>query len=159
MVNKDLLQKTMDLINAKPETHDQNQWVVTDTHSPCGTTMCFAGHAAVLAGAEIPDPKKHSVSDWYVDKDGKYLNRNSYNNLKGRARDEATSVAFYARTALGLDYDQAEYLFGPDLSREDLEEAVQELIETGSLDRVESYYDDSCSCCDESWYDEDDDDE
>lgn len=149
MLNKELLQKTMNLINAKPETHDQANWVFETSNSPCGTTMCFAGHAAVLAGAEIPDPKKHLVSDWYVGEGGKYLNYLDYNNLESRKRDEATSVAFYARQALGLDYEQAEYLFGHDLSREDLEDAVEELVSTGMLSDID-FYDDSdeyCDCC------------
>jgi hypothetical protein len=46
MGNIELLKKTREHILKYPETHDQGSW-------HCGTTMCIAGHAAILAGAEL----------------------------------------------------------------------------------------------------------
>src|SRR4051812_40565249 len=46
--NKELLQRTIDYIEAHPEEWDQTEW-------RCGTSMCFAGHAAILAGCEWRD--------------------------------------------------------------------------------------------------------
>lgn len=152
MVNKELLKNTLDLINAKPETHDQSNWVLVEPSTVCGTTMCFAGHAAVLAGVEIPDPKKHEVADWYVGKNGEYLNWKQADKVDFSAR---RPVAEFARDALGLNSEQADYLFGPELDREDLEEAVNELLNDEPISRMgydedEDDYDDydGCACCD-----------
>lgn len=46
MGNVDLLKRTLDQILMFPETHSQDTW-------HCKTTMCIAGHAAVLAGAKL----------------------------------------------------------------------------------------------------------
>lgn len=150
-MNKELLQDTLNLIKARPETHNQSNWVIANPASPCGTTMCFAGHAAVLAGAETPDPKKHVISDWYVGKDGQYVN---YGEACGLGYHETKGVALFAQNALGLSSEYADYLFHASISRERLEEAVEELITTGSLsavdnyDEYDDYYDgdDGCDC-------------
>jgi hypothetical protein len=46
-VNVDLLQRTLDYIEEHPEEWDQYLW---GHKTPCGTTFCFAGHAALLSG-------------------------------------------------------------------------------------------------------------
>jgi hypothetical protein len=153
MVNKELLKNTLDLIKLKPAEHDQAKWVTLAEWTTCGTTMCFAGHAAVLSGAaEIPDPKKHSIDDWYVGKDGEYLN---YYQMQSLSPYEFTSVAKVAQVQLGLTGDQADYLFGPDLDVEDLENAVDDLLndrEIAALLYDEDDEDDdddwdACECC------------
>ena len=48
MRNIELLEKTMTFIKDNPTKHDQRVWV-NDAGS-CGTTACFAGWAAMLAG-------------------------------------------------------------------------------------------------------------
>lgn len=149
MVNKELLKNTLDLINANPETHHQANWVRVEPANVCGTVMCFAGHAAVLAGAEIPDPKKHKVADWYVGKDGQYLN---YEQAGADGDFNYVAVSDYARKALGLSNEQANYLFGPDLDRDDLYVAVQELLNDEEISAMQYMDDDDdygdCPCCD-----------
>lgn len=149
MVNKGLLKNTLDLIKLKPAEHDQAQWVTTAENSTCGTTMCFAGHAAVLSGAaEIPDPKKHLIDNWYVGNDGKYLN---YFDRQYMSSADATPVAKVAQRELGLTDEQADYLFGPDLDVEDLDDAVDDLLNDREISALSAYYDDdyegSCTCC------------
>jgi hypothetical protein len=46
MGNINLLKKVRDEIVMNPESHNQAMWF-------CGTTMCIAGHAAVLSGRAI----------------------------------------------------------------------------------------------------------
>lgn len=151
MLNKELIKNTMDLIKAQPEVYDQDNWVSEDAYSPCGTTMCFAGHVAVLAGAEIPDPKKHQIFDWYVGPEGEYLNYKDFWNLN----KPGESVSAYARKAMGIDNDEALYMFAHDRSVEDLELAVKELLEHGAIrtfnDDEDDYED---YCCDRCSYDD-----
>lgn len=154
MLNRELLKNTMALIKYKPETHNQSTWVTMDDSSPCGTTMCFAGHAAVLAGAEIPDPTKHLVADWYIRKsDLAYLN---YQAAAGTSMSERKSVREFAKDNLGIIDMEANYLFDGDRTVEEIELAVQELLEYGSILTYSSqaddeydyydYYDDGCDC-------------
>lgn len=160
MLNRELLKKTMAIVKYKPEQHDQHDWVMLDEESPCGTTMCFAGHAAVLAGAEIPDPKKHRIENWYVGPNGEYINadqRFGYDAVYG------LGVGEYAANALGLPSVEADYLFNPDREVEDIEVAVEELLEHGQiLTYVDRDYDDDdgsydeCPCCVDPWDDDED---
>lgn len=147
MVNKELLKTTLDLIKVKPEEHNQNNWVNTSLYSPCGTTMCFAGHAAVLSGAEIPDPKKHHVDDWYVGPNGEYINWSQKQYL---TPSEFTPIGNFAQQKLGLSTEQADYLFGPDIDVEDIEAAVYDLMndrDIAGLYNEDDYDDDHCPCC------------
>lgn len=155
-VNLELLNKTLDIIKVKPEEYDQNTWVSKDEDSPCGTTMCFAGHAAILAGAEIPDPKKHIVQDWYVKlSDNSYLN---YQDTSAVNYNEYTHVQFFAQKALGITSEEQDWLFHSDRTVEEIERAVAELNEYGQIvnmgwyddddyDDYDDYYDDEpCDC-------------
>lgn len=50
-INEPLLQKVMDHVTAHPEEFDMAEWA---TQKPdCGTTLCIAGHAAVMAGHDL----------------------------------------------------------------------------------------------------------
>lgn len=148
MLNKELLKETLDIIKLKPSEYDQTSWVRVEEANVCGTAMCFAGHAAILAGAEAPDPKKHYVADWYVNNSDKaYLNWQQYDAAEWGT---ATSVARFAQAALGLDYDQADYIFDGDRTVDEIEHAVNTLIETGDYVPPSSYYDeddDDYYCC------------
>lgn len=149
MVNKELLKATIDVINAKPELHDQANWVRIEEENVCGTAMCFAGHAAILAGAEAPDPKKHYVADWFIAKGGKYLNWKEADAAD--ADEQIVSVASYARNALGLDFETSDYMFDGDRTREELTEAVDDLLNDRPVvvyDDDEDDYDGGCPCCD-----------
>jgi hypothetical protein len=106
--NIPLLRKTLDHIKAHPQEWDQQTW-------HCGTAMCFAGHAAMLdGGAEWLHPS--DMCEHVADAEGR-----------------VTSVATYARRALGLDECQAATLFAPDNDLDDLEEIIGE-IESGAWD-------------------------
>lgn len=50
MANVGLLESTLDEIRMNRDEHDQALWGMK---TECGTTMCFAGHAVTLAGAEL----------------------------------------------------------------------------------------------------------
>ena len=47
-MNKENIQKVIDVIEANPASWDQSDW-------HCGTKHCFAGHAQILSGKEADD--------------------------------------------------------------------------------------------------------
>lgn len=151
-VNLELLNATLEMIKANPDKYDQNSWVKTDEYSPCGTTMCFAGQAAVLAGAEIPDPKKHNIVDWFVSKDEKKSYLNIDDVYYGNNEVPSEHVQDFATRELNLSFEEREYLFECDRTIEEIERAVRELNETGRIqtmwhDDEDDYdYDDYCDC-------------
>lgn len=143
MVNTKLLNDTVRVIQAQPEKYYQGTWI--SNQETCGTTMCFAGHAAVLAGAETPDPSKHEIADWYVEKGtNKYLNWRQAGHS-----GPYESVRQYATNALGITDAEASYLFDGDRSWDSILTAVEELNETGQVELpdVEDYEDYCCESC------------
>lgn len=50
MANVEKLEQVLDYIKTHPEGHDQKDWAV---RGACGTTLCFAGTAVMLAGYEM----------------------------------------------------------------------------------------------------------
>ena len=62
-LNVELLDKTLDYIEAYPEEHDQSAWI-------CGTKMCFAGHALCQAGHTLASSASLAECD-KVELDGK----------------------------------------------------------------------------------------
>lgn len=113
MINVPLLESTMGRIFAEPENWNQREWVTTDpVYLPpgnvCGTAMCFAGHAAILDGAQLASSPSNTV----VTRDG-----------------ERWPVASYATLALGLTSRQADDLFRAENSLDDLQYKVKDLIE------------------------------
>lgn len=85
--NTDLLHAIARQIEAQPETYDQSVWV-SDT--PCGTTACIAGWAALLSEGDIT-----------IDEDVVYMDG-------GRRQID---VHTYASSELGLDRHEAMWLF------------------------------------------------
>lgn len=66
MGNIQLLKDVRDAILLDPKSHDQKTWV-------CDTSMCIAGHAAVMSGRA----KVSKDTDWgvaLVDDEGEYVN-------------------------------------------------------------------------------------
>lgn len=53
MINVPLMRKVLEHISEHPEEHDQGTWA---ERTACGTTMCMAGHAVVMAGHQISWP-------------------------------------------------------------------------------------------------------
>jgi len=94
-----LLEATMLLIEEHPEQHDQAHWVWNAQAAECETTYCFAGHAALLAGAEPPARS----GSWFVDE--------RTGRLAVFGAPHAKPVADFAQGKLGLTEGQADKLF------------------------------------------------
>lgn len=106
-VNKELLLQTLAYIEEHPEEWRQGRW-------RCGSTACFAGHAALLAGAE-----------WLHKKE-----INQATDEKVRAPDGAVEwVNDYAKHVLGLTTDVAEALFHGNNTLSDLRRIVAGLVD------------------------------
>lgn len=60
MVNVDLARQTLQEIRDHEDRWNQHQWIeLQDSSDPaCGTTLCFAGFAACLAGAKFVPVEK-----------------------------------------------------------------------------------------------------
>lgn len=116
--NVALLDKVMERIAAEPEGWDQDSWgdivlgpnqTVYDTDiEPCGTTHCFAGHAAEIAGiAHLKAYKER-----YTDVDGKpqAFWATQWVDDKGEPIIDV-SIQEEARKALGLTWEEADRIF------------------------------------------------
>jgi hypothetical protein len=115
VANAELLKLTMDFINLFPEKHDQGEWV-----NPCNTTMCFAGHAASLAGATFDQKIWDEDYEWCVDMEtGKHI--------PYEWSSENHYVSEYATKVLDLTWGECEYMFHPARTREELRKAVEML--------------------------------
>jgi len=141
--NKELLLAVLEEIEKFPETHYQARWfkpLATPVPGPkgelCGTAYCFAGHAAVMSGAEVPPVAKleargldASEVDWYVDP------KTLASTLVHFASETAASVPVehYAKDILRLDPESANCLFTARNSREILRELVEHIIEHGRV--------------------------
>lgn len=112
MANIPLLLKTLDHIRGNPEEWFQATW-------RCHTGLCFAGHAAVLAGAT-----------WVVaddeDEENPQYELVQYPDGSAVAVDYAEAFAI---RALDIDDDQAYRLFQWDNSIAVLEQVVTEIVE------------------------------
>lgn len=100
MRNLELLKATREFILKNPAKHDQADWIEV-REEQCNTTMCFAGHAAVLAGAEQP----RDFFSWRVDEDGKLT------EVVNGYRSGGMLIEDYAREKLGMTYAEAEWIF------------------------------------------------
>lgn len=103
MGNIELLRKTKEHMLANPERHNQGTWIsYPDSARPpynmCHTSMCTAGHAAVLAGAQIPTFDEYLNVGWVLNEEGE-IDRNG------------EGVASWAEAQLGLSGDEYNYLF------------------------------------------------
>lgn len=85
MVNVDLIHRTLDRIEASPEEWHQQFFA---HRTPCGTTMCFAGHALIEAGYTLNGERFYTPTGQVV---------------------RCTEVE--AETVLGLDLCQSHPLF------------------------------------------------
>lgn len=107
MKNYPLLRKTLEHIEAHPEEHNQMYW---GEKTACGTTLCFAGHAVLLAGAE-------PVWMTYGDSEAFYMNTVTMNGM-----DETTEFA--ATDLLGLTYEEGVTLFSDCTTLRDVQKVV-----------------------------------
>lgn len=94
--NVALLRKTQDFIEQNPSQHDQGVW-----HNACGTAFCYAGHAALLAGAEHPGGR---IELWHVDP----VTLAAVTYVQN---PESAYVGDFARKQLGLTEAESDALF------------------------------------------------
>lgn len=110
--NIQLLRDTIDYIDAHPDEHDQDDWV-----QPCGTAFCYAGHAALLAGATRPGLEiTRGESTWYVD-------TQTLESVIGRyfdVKEHVLEVSVFAEQKLGLTYNEADIMFSEVRTRAEL---------------------------------------
>lgn len=104
MINMDLAYRTLDHIAEHPEEHNQSTW-------RCGTTACYAGHAAILAGAQWCDPRDGYPISCVHTPDG-----------------VIEHVRFFAQQELQLTDGQADRLFHGSNTLEKLREIVDDLV-------------------------------
>jgi hypothetical protein len=102
-----LLEKTLEHIKAFPEDWDQGYY-------RCGTAMCFAGHASMLAGAQWAVDDGEPLSAMLVTPSGQYMD-----------------VHNFAKRELGLTEPEAGWLFDGNNDIAELEEIVDSLKNGG----------------------------
>lgn len=128
-INYELLDEILAFVKAHPQTWRQESWYkyvdskdgtpkyfvteeeVTETNS-CGAAFCFAGHVAIREG--FPAPPKDSDTWW---------SRKVYDETHDQTYSEEASD--FARKILGLRSDQADVLFAPNNTIEDLEDIIE----------------------------------
>lgn len=158
MANEKLLLETLEYIKTHPQQWDQSVWgiwtdevtghpeviesiVSVEEINSCGSAFCFAGHAALRTG--FPPPPKVNNAMW-TDSNGRFVDD-------------------HARTVLGLTWGQADVLFSPENSMDNLETLVTAIIENPEIDQeeleklVDRYESDYCcaDCEGDGDYDED----
>ena len=119
-VNEELLRSVMNHIETWPNLLDMSTW-------RCGTTRCFAGWTADLAGAE-----------WIADS----LDQTQVGPIDGEmwfagsvvrsASGELFHVSEFARRELGLTAEAADTLFDASNTLKDLREMVENLCDFGT---------------------------
>jgi hypothetical protein len=112
MANVEKLEAVLDYIRTHPEEHDQIQWA--EKGDTCGTTLCFAGTAAVLAGYQMV---------WQAD-DTAYTCSNGI---------ETEYVSTIAMRELGLTEAQTDSLFIRSVTFDDVERTVKDIINESAL--------------------------
>lgn len=135
--NVPLLLATMALIKVFPEKHDQGTWVDPD---PCGTTMCFAGHAAVISGATFDKEIFLNEDEWILDPEGKHVSEDEAHDSNWDRKDGYKYVGQFAADKLGLTLEEASYLFQHNRTREQLEDAVYKFAEGYTVSYDNQFY-------------------
>ena len=158
-VNRPLLLNTLAEIEAHPERWSQDSWATIfpgKKYRPdniCGTSFCFAGHAAASAGLvplvypdsweDAYDNGDEAYADYFVPYEVAKAARKAYKrdgNLSA-VREEigATQVNIekWARSELGLTYSQAGRLFNGDNTIEELRSIVLELVSVDDDEQAE----------------------
>lgn len=149
--NLELLKATWNFIKNNPEKHQQSDFI---DHTQCGTRMCFAGHAAVLSGAEFPKDD----SSWFLTEDGKLTEKDDMGIRKGIYIEE------YARNILGMTYDESQFIFYY-TSNNGFAGRIEHLIELWEKGEIFDFYDvdeddyddEPCPCCNDEWEDDEED--
>lgn len=103
MGNIELLKKTKEFMHANPEVHSQSTWISFPDDGRyndhmCHTSMCTAGHAAMLAGAQVPTRAQYVDMGWNVDEEGKLAYYGE-------------GIASWASEKLGFNDNEYNYIF------------------------------------------------
>jgi hypothetical protein len=96
MPNVELLRATLEYVESHPDEWHQRHW-------RCDTAMCFAGHAAVLAGGVWVD--SYPYEDEYM------VAEDADDDSFLQGPDGNIHVEYRAQRVLGLDAEQADRLF------------------------------------------------
>jgi hypothetical protein len=102
--NMPLLRRILHQIDEHPETYEQSVYA---SDSPCGTSYCVAGHAAVMSGAK---PYWQRLDP---------LSTEPY--FRADETEDGEMIRVVAQQALGLTDDEACQLFDSENCREDVE--------------------------------------
>lgn len=125
--NVTLLQNTMKFIEEHPEQHNQAHWVTA-----CGTAFCYAGHAAILSGASLPQGDVMDLGQYWI------IDLVSLQSRGGNAYDIRDGVALpvdvFAAERLGITDDEAEVLFEGDRTITGLRALVDALCDGAWID-------------------------
>lgn len=95
-MNIPLLRKIQKAIREEPRRFDMRDWVMLSDKSPCGTSACIAGHAAMIALKKPPEKSLALAAGRLLDK---HNNDNDY------------YIAQIAKDLLLLSSGQANRLF------------------------------------------------
>lgn len=131
-INFPLLDEIMSFVEKNPQQWDQDNWfkivdietgavryesekVIMEEINSCGTTMCFAGHAALRMG--FPPPPKDNHTPW----------TRMVKDNPAEDYEYQEYVSDFAGNVLGLSYSQAEALFAGENSMQDLKNIVEAL--------------------------------
>lgn len=131
LIHHTLLLSTLDHVKADPKSWHQQSW-------RCGTTACFAGHAALLNGAQWAlEPGHHTAfmpegairldADGDTDRQASCMYSDDVTWVDDEGQRYYQHVSAYARGALGLTQQDAEALFAASNSMARLEEIIDDL--------------------------------
>jgi hypothetical protein len=124
--NVQLLRATIDYIDTHPEQHSQDDWV-----NECGTAFCYAGHAALLAGATRPGLEITRENTWYVDtRTLTSVTSRYYSDLD----DEVITVSEFAEQQLGLNVNESDIMFSEGRTRAELHALVDAFCDGAWID-------------------------
>lgn len=116
--NTDLLMQVREKIVTEPGRHFQGHWAMADDDprqgGDCGTSYCVAGWTTVLDGQQLLW-ERAGIQSWGAE----FL------------ADDETTIAHYAREALGLSRPEANALFAAGNPRGGVLVMLDRLIEAG----------------------------
>ena len=127
-INVELLWVTLNHIKRNPDTWDQESW-------RCGSSACFAGHAALQAGGRWLD-KDDMFSPWVVVDNDKIEFPDELLRLNTLTMEKGVDAPIFAAEVLGLNQAEARNLFHFRNALADLERIVLDLTEKAMLERA-----------------------
>lgn len=137
-INFDLLDAAIDAAanEANGYKHHQVNWAslvnpYAIDKNECGTGLCLAGFAAMLKGAEVPEPVLGDHCEWEMP--GWWVNSGT-GRLGDRSAWDSVHVSTFASTALGLTESQADALFSSYNTIDGLREMRDYLLQNPDAD-------------------------